>query len=187
MIEGKRWAVIDALGSLAAWGDCSRAEVIERLRKLFREGMPLNASDEDWGALVCLACDLEAWELLPEMNAAFDNNLVDECIIDREAVIVIRDKPAGSTWEEFKEAHRPITDVALETEWLDKVPDEDDDFDEDDDDLDLFDSDLSPSSLPSLLDPYDPPVEQPYIAPPKVGRNDPCPCGSGKKHKKCCG
>jgi SEC-C motif-containing protein len=22
---------------------------------------------------------------------------------------------------------------------------------------------------------------------PKIGRNDPCPCGSGKKHKKCCG
>lgn len=21
----------------------------------------------------------------------------------------------------------------------------------------------------------------------KVGRNSPCPCGSGKKHKKCCG
>ncbi len=21
----------------------------------------------------------------------------------------------------------------------------------------------------------------------KVGRNDPCPCGSGKKYKKCCG
>jgi uncharacterized protein YecA (UPF0149 family) len=20
-----------------------------------------------------------------------------------------------------------------------------------------------------------------------VGRNDPCPCGSGKKYKKCCG
>ena len=24
-------------------------------------------------------------------------------------------------------------------------------------------------------------------ASPKVGRNDPCPCGSGKKYKKCCG
>ncbi|MGL5224650.1 MAG: YchJ family protein [Aeromonas sp.] len=24
-------------------------------------------------------------------------------------------------------------------------------------------------------------------APHCVGRNDPCPCGSGKKHKKCCG
>jgi SEC-C motif domain protein len=22
---------------------------------------------------------------------------------------------------------------------------------------------------------------------PKAGRNDPCPCGSGKKYKKCCG
>jgi len=24
-------------------------------------------------------------------------------------------------------------------------------------------------------------------APKKIGRNDPCPCGSGKKYKKCCG
>ena len=30
------------------------------------------------------------------------------------------------------------------------------------------------------------PVEQFVRAAPKVGRNDPCPCGSGKKHKKCC-
>ncbi|MFM8829184.1 MAG: SEC-C metal-binding domain-containing protein, partial [Actinomycetota bacterium] len=21
----------------------------------------------------------------------------------------------------------------------------------------------------------------------RIGRNDPCPCGSGKKYKKCCG
>lgn len=26
-----------------------------------------------------------------------------------------------------------------------------------------------------------------YNTEPKVGRNDPCPCGSGKKFKKCCG
>ena len=29
-----------------------------------------------------------------------------------------------------------------------------------------------------------------YISPKdikKIGRNDPCPCGSGKKYKKCCG
>ena len=29
---------------------------------------------------------------------------------------------------------------------------------------------------------------QPFVREaPKVGRNDPCPCGSGKKYKKCCG
>lgn len=27
---------------------------------------------------------------------------------------------------------------------------------------------------------------QPVIAGDKVGRNEPCPCGSGKKYKKCC-
>lgn len=29
--------------------------------------------------------------------------------------------------------------------------------------------------------------QQPHRVGDKVGRNDPCPCGSGKKHKKCCG
>ncbi len=37
-----------------------------------------------------------------------------------------------------------------------------------------------------------PRTQKPKITPvkrdePKVGRNDPCPCGSGKKHKHCCG
>ena len=27
---------------------------------------------------------------------------------------------------------------------------------------------------------------QPWRSPPKIGRNNPCPCGSGKKYKKCC-
>ncbi len=29
--------------------------------------------------------------------------------------------------------------------------------------------------------------KDPLVAAEKVGRNDPCPCGSGKKYKKCCG
>jgi uncharacterized protein len=31
------------------------------------------------------------------------------------------------------------------------------------------------------------PSESPRRATPKVGRNEPCPCGSGKKFKRCCG
>jgi preprotein translocase subunit SecA len=31
------------------------------------------------------------------------------------------------------------------------------------------------------------PVQQVIRGSAKVGRNDPCPCGSGKKYKKCCG
>lgn len=35
---------------------------------------------------------------------------------------------------------------------------------------------------------HEPPLATPSFDPPKqkVGRNDPCPCGSGKKYKKCC-
>jgi hypothetical protein len=36
--------------------------------------------------------------------------------------------------------------------------------------------------------PQDGPKPQTYVkTAPDVGRNDPCPCGSGKKYKKCCG
>jgi hypothetical protein len=35
---------------------------------------------------------------------------------------------------------------------------------------------------------HDEEVQEPYVrGGPKVGRNDPCPCGSGKKFKKCHG
>ena len=33
---------------------------------------------------------------------------------------------------------------------------------------------------------YHEPIEQVKRETPKVGRNDPCPCGSGRKYKKCC-
>jgi len=38
------------------------------------------------------------------------------------------------------------------------------------------------TDLEILLNPL-----KPKIAEKKVGRNEPCPCGSGKKYKKCCG
>jgi len=33
----------------------------------------------------------------------------------------------------------------------------------------------------------DPTPTPPTASIPKVGRNEPCPCGSGKKYKNCCG
>jgi SWIM/SEC-C metal-binding protein len=38
------------------------------------------------------------------------------------------------------------------------------------------------SDLEILLNP-----SKPKVAEKKVRRNEPCPCGSGKKYKKCCG
>ena len=33
----------------------------------------------------------------------------------------------------------------------------------------------------------DQPKPEPKVSSPKVGRNDPCICGNGKKYKRCCG
>ncbi|MFZ5519468.1 MAG: preprotein translocase subunit SecA [Candidatus Zhuqueibacterota bacterium] len=41
-----------------------------------------------------------------------------------------------------------------------------------------------PGAQPQMQQPG---KKAPVVAAPKVGRNDPCPCGSGKKYKKCCG
>ena len=38
-----------------------------------------------------------------------------------------------------------------------------------------------------FVDGRPPKTEQFIRQGPKIGRNDPCPCGSGKKYKKCCG
>jgi preprotein translocase subunit SecA len=35
--------------------------------------------------------------------------------------------------------------------------------------------------------PLPPPVQPIHKDNQEIGRNDPCPCGSGKKYKKCCG
>jgi preprotein translocase subunit SecA len=33
----------------------------------------------------------------------------------------------------------------------------------------------------------EPEEKKPFVAPKKIPRNAPCPCGSGKKYKNCCG
>ena len=54
-------------------------------------------------------------------------------------------------------------------------------------------SDLAPGEQPTsvMQEASDPSAQAPVKTivnkAPKVGRNDPCPCGSGRKYKKCCG
>ncbi|MFC4768230.1 HEAT repeat domain-containing protein [Effusibacillus consociatus] len=46
--------------------------------------------------------------------------------------------------------------------------------------------DSGPSGLLERTNRLGLPASTPYVNPNKIGRNDPCPCGSGKKYKKCC-
>ena len=46
---------------------------------------------------------------------------------------------------------------------------------------------VAPGSLPGPADDEDDEARKPFVAEERIGRNEPCPCGSGKKYKKCCG
>ena len=85
-----------------------------------------------------------------------------------------RDHPDLDRWRTHCERHRDemISMMTFKPTFAD------DENDEDFDDAPLLGRDGFP--------PYDTQPREPYIAPPKHNRNDPCPCGSGKKYKKCC-
>jgi preprotein translocase subunit SecA len=51
-----------------------------------------------------------------------------------------------------------------------------------------FDENAAPEDLLAPTANPEPAKSQPIVnTMPKVGRNDPCPCGSGKKYKQCHG
>ena len=64
------------------------------------------------------------------------------------------------------------------------------------DEIDLEAPDLIPNCVATILHQSRPELSrpapddlpgQPFKAGPRPGRNDPCPCGSGRKYKQCCG
>jgi len=170
--EYVRDAAINALLVLEHTGQMPRAEVIDYFRNLFR-GRLQRTHSFVWNGLVCAVADLPAPELMEEVRQAYSEGLVDESVADLEGVE--RDVAAPQAWRQ--ERHALITDAIGDMEgWVCFHPDE-----------------SGPTERPEVQAPVPPPAPAEYVAPkpfirePKIGRNDPCPCGSGKKYKKCCG
>lgn len=167
-----RNACIDALTCLVVWGELPRVEHIAWLRELLTGKLrDVRVNEHAFGGVVSAACDLEAWELRPEIEAAYERGVVDDGFIDLGFFLDCQAGKHRSQWLAFCERHQLVTDVAASTKWLDHPPRKDEPL------LPPLDEDFNVISDSTT----------PYIAPPKVGRNDPCPCGSGKKYKKCCG
>jgi hypothetical protein len=156
-----RSSAIEALLMLGRSGQMSRDVVVGYLRSLFHGKLERQHSFV-WDGLVCAVVNLPAPELLEEVRQAYAANLIDPGFATLEGVE--RDLAAGEPWG--REENPLITDAIVELEgWASFKPDE-----------------QQFEKLPALFDSL-----QPLVRPPKIGRNDPCPCGSGKKHKKCCG
>jgi preprotein translocase subunit SecA len=55
------------------------------------------------------------------------------------------------------------------------------------DELEIPEEELISSSAATAMEKEQEKKRQPFVAAKKPKRNDPCPCGSGKKYKQCCG
>lgn len=188
-----------AIGGLlvqSVWAERPRQVVIADLRTLF-SSLPKPGNAFVWSELVGAVDTFNALELLPEVRQAYSEGLVDENIIGLDDVDpTVERRPRSYTpptpeqrFSWFKERNAPIDAINGCGMWICfREEDEDEDLappvqDENRDWKDQSSEDYeSPAYEPT---PYTPP--QPYIAPPKTGRNEPCPCGSEKKYKKCCG
>ncbi len=98
--------------------------------------------------------------------------------------------------EQLQDTYKPVEDVLSEILEIEGV-NLDLDLGEDNWEDDEVDYEYDPSKRAKALDFADPSVDSLWKDEPdqpitiirkdkKVGRNDPCPCGSGKKYKKCC-
>lgn len=144
----------------------TREAVLEYFTSLFRGGLT-RQYNQVWNVLCSVAEEFGFSELLPDIRQAFTDELTepfygDEDYLEKELV-----KHAGTT--QFDPMFTGLIDntVAELKDWA------------------CFQPKPKPVSIP----------QERFIhrdttlfrGTPKVGRNDPCPCNSGKKYKKCCG
>src|SRR5215510_13202490 len=192
--EFARAAAIRSWLALVVSGDRSREEAMAYYKSLF-EGRLEDRNEVVWSELVDAANDLYPEEVYVHIKNAYDEGLVDEYIVDPEWVDEQIDLGKEAVLADLPEWNHLVEDVTVEMgAWFENREhggewDEDEDWyeeDEWDEDDEEDEWDTGRHRL-SALNGNNFPLAEPYRAPDKVGRNDPCPCGSGKKYKRCCG
>ena len=176
--EFVRSAALDTFLVLEHTGQMPRAEVVEYFRSLFH-GKLQRTHSYAWDGFVCAVADLPAPELLEEVRQAYADGLVDDTVADLAGIE--RDIAAPKPW--LRDRRHLITDAIAEMEWWASFHPEDSWPKK----LAKLQAPLPPPPTPTPPPPSEYVAPQPVVRPPKIGRNDPCPCGSGKKYKKCCG
>ena len=176
--EYVRSIAMEGMVSLVDTGQCARDEVKSYFLELFHklERKP----GAQWDGLANVCADLWPQEAIDELRRAYQEGLVDTGSIDWRDVdhALALGKKGAMHGRRYRDPL--ITDLAKAMSWMqcfhnnegyDKPSEPETDSEQD--------------MLASLPDEY-------TLAPvrrttPKIGRNERCPCGSGKKYKKCCG
>ena len=161
--EYVRSAALGSLVILYNTDQLSREDLVGYIGNLLDRCLELKEDPFFVATLACDCCDIHPYELYDQLVACFDQELVDEDVVGREDLdhYMQLDKDKVLAVLKDNSQCQLINDVIAEMEWW---------------------SCFQPKTTPkrSASKGY----EQAHKA--KIGRNDPCPCGSGKKYKKCC-
>ena len=109
-----------------------------------------------WSGLVCACVDIYPGEVMDEIRQVFEEELMDPDSVDLELVEEALQAGMETTLTRFAHDHPSLITNAISEMEW----------------WHCFQPDKKSREL--------------AIDQPEIGRNDPCPCGSGKKYKKCC-
>jgi hypothetical protein len=181
-----RRRMFDLLGMLMLGGKLERDELAAYLGDLHGrlKGDPDGLIWSGWAELIA---QVGLRELNGLVEESFRDGKIDPMFLDRlDFDRILKDAEAGKVtqgvpheFDPFSDLMEEIGDWTIRDDWEDKAEDELTPEDE------LALGGQGASDLIAALQQMMPkPVSNPYR---HVGRNDPCPCGSGKKFKRCCG
>ena len=168
--EFVRGRIFDTLVILVFRGELDRMAVADFLRSAFDDLLPQEqcAVWDGWQGAVAL---LALAELEPLVREAFRLGFIDEMTLSlKDFEDDLRQACAGRPLQPWRrKEYEPFGDVVDElSRWAGFEPKQH---------RDPIASGWRPAPSPAM------PAHNPFR---NVGRNDPCPCGSGKKFKKCC-
>jgi hypothetical protein len=171
-----RTAALTALTTRVLEGDAEAAETARYLERLGEgEAARLRAQPEEdrdrifLSSIVGSLCDIGPTPVLESIRAWFGEGLVDEWHVRLPYVEESAKKPFSKLQERVRGFGRGYVRDAIGEmqDWACFKDDAEEEV-----------GGPAPWELPAI----------PYVRPePKIGRNEPCSCGSGKKYKKCCG
>jgi uncharacterized protein YecA (UPF0149 family) len=176
--EFVRAAAAETFLYLVRDGHMSREDAITRLQRHLREAMKSH-DERIIGFLIAELYSYAPKEAWGDIEEAYRRNLVDRFIVNEENIKQSISEGESHFQKSLHNCRRTgIKDIIAELEgWA------------------SFREEPAKVTLPPKILPPKQPVSRPLnpLSSPlasesrRVGRNDPCPCGSGKKFKKCCG
>lgn len=167
---------VHTLLMLALNGILDREEVVEYFKYLLDGGLK-DRNTEVITSIVCCATDLHPKECYESIKICFDKGEVSTFTIDLKSVEMELKQARGMVISRCKrnEHNKFITNAIQSMNWWACFKDENEKK-KSNEELN-FDYKKAMKFIENMN-------EEEKI---KMGRNDPCPCGSGKKYKKCCG